>query len=587
LPTRTHEVNAEHGRSSSPRTTMPTASARRRPESKSGLAASVLSALLVGSVVAVSVPLEHRVVAQFQLPVAATADLDLPAELWRVTSAAGGAESASSFRAEIDHPDPGRLTLHITSTDRRGALGFAHRVAREFEAQLARRADELRSAPSPGEQLLIDETDRMRAEIRDAEAKAEAAMSSLPPSDPRVNRQALLSRWQLLRTDWSATRATLERIRAEAEQMRSRPEPASGIVSAEERRAGIESDAVLQQDLRELNVRLSELRLHLLAVWQKSAGRLDQLRQAADVFAQTLGNTDTSKLPANITAAIAKLTDETETFRALLASFIEAWTAEFTALQRAEVDPFSGDVLEVNERVRKILHDFLFASGQRLATARGQIKSIAEDPGAGARHHVLHSTLTRGFQAVQAARHRFEFAAGSLETPENFRLDASLRAARGIRRRTHERIEQIEKKLLADATQRARRQQQQALIDAEQAVEKMRSTAQQTVEELLAVQEAILDAGNLTDAFVAGLLRAELAAQRVQALRQDLAVVESRLRELETDRRAAADAVGVELLSCDVIGYEFHQWRRARVGLVGLVVTFLVVLVSRRMVKTA
>jgi hypothetical protein len=266
----------------------------------------------------------------------------------------------------------------------------------------------------------------------------------------------------------------------------------------------------------------------------------------------------------------------------MLGSFIDAWTAEFTGLQRNEVDAFSAEVLDANERLRKLAHDFLFNSGQRLSTARKQLKSIADDPGATSRHHVLHSNLTRGFQSVQGLRHRFEFAAGALDTPDNFRLDSSLRAARGLRRRTQERIEQIERKLLAEARQRARQEQAEALAEAQQAIERTRAAAERTVEDLFTVQEGLLAGGQLSEEFAAAVLRAELAAQRVLATRQALATIEGRLSEMASQRRAAADSLQVELVSCEVVGYGLDGWRRARLGLIGFVATFIVVLVGQR-----
>lgn len=491
-------------------------------------------------------------------------------------------ETSAIIPIHVERDGPGRLSLRISAANRRAGLDFLRRTAAKFQEHVSRNAAELREAPSAGEEVLSEEAHRLRQQAAQADDAAADAAADLPASNPRVDRASLLARWQVLREDWSSSRATLERSMADAQRLRSQPEPTAGIVLTEERRVAIEQDGPLQQDLRELAVRLSELRLHLLTVWQNSAGRLDQLRQAADEFQQSLEQIDTTKLPANVTASIGGVTAEMKAFREMLGSFIDAWTAEFTGLQRNEVDAFSAEVLDANERLRKLAHDFLFNSGQRLSTARKQLKSIADDPGATSRHHVLHSNLTRGFQSVQGLRHRFEFAAGALDTPDNFRLDSSLRAARGLRRRTQERIEQIERKLLAEARQRARQEQAEALAEAQQAIERTRAAAERTVEDLFTVQEGLLAGGQLSEEFAAAVLRAELAAQRVLATRQALATIEGRLSEMASQRRAAADSLQVELVSCEVVGYGLDGWRRARLGLIGFVATFIVVLVGQR-----
>lgn len=551
-------------------------SAGRRAPRGPGWTLIIVSAALIGLAAAAAVPLEYRAAARFRIPVGKSlTDADWSADLWRAALAAADTGGFRPDRMSIEQPELGRRTFWVASTDRAGALKFARRVSTEFEAVIARRAAELRTTPASHEQLLSQQGEKLREQIAAAERTADQAVGALPRSDPRVNREALLARWNALRTDWSASRETLAQSLAETERLKAQPEPSAGMVSADERRTAMEADVPLQQDIRELTVRLSELRLHLLKVWQSSAGRLEQLTQAADAACQAASAADITKVPANLAAAINAFSQELDSLRGLLASFSESWTAEFTALQRSEIDALAADVLEVNERVRKSLHDFLFASSQKLSAARTQLKAFGGDPAVSARHHVLHSDLTRAFQALQTARHRFEFAAGTIDTPENFRLDASLRAARGLRRRTQERTESIEKRLADEAVQRARRQQQQALAAAAQAVESVRNATAETAEKLFELQEGLLSAGQMTEEFVAGLLRAEVAAQRVQTLRNDLAALQATIAEEQSRRLAAADALKVELLSCDVAGYDLRPRHRFQVGIVVTLVAFV------------
>jgi len=179
----------------------------------------------------------------------------------------------------------------------------------------------------------------------------------------------------------------------------------------------------------------------LLNVWQLSAGRLDLLTTAADELSRTASQSDATPLPPNIQAVVLGLVHDSDAYRQTLTKYTEVWTIEFTSLQRMEVDPASAELLDRYQRVRMLLSDFLFAASQRLSAVRAHLSVLGGQAGDNARHHVLQSNLTRAFQATQTAHHRFEFAAGGIDTPDNFRLDAALRSARGLRRRILEQIQ--------------------------------------------------------------------------------------------------------------------------------------------------
>lgn len=503
------------------------------------------------------------------------------------------AEYASRFGADstqikpgdprwwTDAPADGILRLGVTTTDCRKGVEEAAAAARGFITALQERKDEFRRTPSEAEHVFSELVSQLQKRAAQAQAQVDSATASLPPADPRIDRDALVQRWRGLRTDFAATRTQLAEAAAGVDRLRSDYEPTHGIVRAEDRRRALESDPALQQDLHELEVRLAELKLDLLTVWQQSAGCLQQLATSMDDLSRTASTSDTTRLTPNVSASVLSLAKDTDAYRQTLATFTESWTIEFTGLQRMDVDPASGELLDVYQRVRRLLSDFLFAASQGVAAVRSDLSALGEQTSDNARHHVLQSNLTRAFQVAQSAHHRFEFAAGGIDTPDNFRLDAALRSARGLRRRVLEQIQHIEQRLQTEAIDRAKTQRAKALVEAEHAVEQTRATSEQTIEQLFSVQDGLIHAVGLTEGFLHAVLQAELAANRLQNAQDDLARTDHRLAELVARREAASTDIGVELVSCGVIGTELNLGQRCRLGGIGFVVTLITVLLGQ------
>jgi len=426
-------------------------------------------------------------------------------------------------------------------------------------------------------ELVVQLQDR----VAEAQAQLDSATSSLPPADPRIDRDALVQRWHGLRSDFAATRAQLAQAAAGFDRLRSDSEPTHGIVNADDRRRALESDPGLQQDLRELEVKYSELKLHLLSVWQQSAGRLELLQTATDELSRTASESDTTRLPPNLQVAVQGLVSDTDAFRQTLTAFTDVWTNEFTSLQRMEIDPAGGELLDGYQRVRRLLSDFLFAASQRWSAMRSHLSVLGEQISDNARHHVLLSNLTRVFQSAQTAHHRFEFAAGAIDTPDNFRLDAALRSASGLRRRALEQIQQIEHRLQAEAIDKAKRQRAQSLVDAEKSVEQIRATAEQTIEQLFSVDDGLIQAVGLSEDFLHAVLKAELAANRAQTAQDDMARADLRLKELVAKRESTSADIGIKLVSCGVIGTELNLAQRARLGGIAFGVTLVTLLIGQ------
>lgn len=537
-----------------------------------------LLSLVAGLLVAV-VPLTEKSLALRFEAVAGSTDSETTALLLNTLRAA---QSETGLPGIVDIPAPSCVRAVVTTSDRSRAEKSLTATADRFLAALQVLSQKLRADRSPLETVLLDQSARLRERLVEAQQKLDATSAALPPSDPRVNREALRLRWNALRADWASSSGVAQHAAQEIERLRSAPDLSSGVVADADRRAALEADAALQQDLKELNVRLTEMKLHLLQVWQLSAGRLEQLSKETKAFKTTLAGIDTSKFSANLKAGLEGLRVSLDAYSVTLAAFANTWTIEFTFVKQMEIDPQEPLLIDLQERVRKLLGDFLFKGSKQLGDLRQQLGDAGDKDSASARHHVLESTLTRGFQSVQTAHHRFEFAASMIETPENFRLDAALRSARGLHRRSREQTQFIEKRLELEAATRARADRQRALQEAAETIEQRRVDSLRTVTELFNVQDGLLAAGVETQDFLLAALRVEVVAQTVQAMQRDLAELESRRQELESARLEQANQLTVKRMPIELVGRDYLWGLRMRVGVVAGMLTFLVVLLVRR-----
>jgi hypothetical protein len=295
---------------------------------------------------------------------------------------------------------------------------------------------------------------------------------------------------------------------------------------------------------------LTELKLQLLNVWQQTSPVLERLRSDADDLADACARASHVVNDKAVRQHIEALEQALEAYKARLAIFAEAWTLRFTELKNTEVDPRSESLLDTFHRSRQLADEFLFRAGKELANLRTPIDALRTDPTDDARLHQTVSGVVRGFHALQTAHHRFELLTGSMDSARNFRLDAALRASRGLTRRTQDRIREIETHLLVEATKEAQQRRSVELASAEKTAESMQTAADHVLTELLTLQDSLNQAASEASEHQALLLIARAAAGKVAAHRDDLLRIETRLREKAEERIAAANASAVTLDSC-------------------------------------
>ena len=257
-----------------------------------------------------------------------------------------------------------------------------------------------------------------------------------------------------------------------------------------------------------------------------------------------------------------------ETYLEEIRSFTDRWHQRFSALEKLDVDPLSEAILADLERIRNLLNGFLFDAGKQLASLRDRVRSIGEDPSEDARHHVFLSNLTRAFQTVPSVHHRFEFAARRIEGPNNFRLDAAVTSASGLRHRSQEQVGRIEEVLRAEATERDRKDRLERVASAERLVRDLRSETDRVVDMMLAIQKEFNLTADRGEAFSRAVLKMEVTAGRLKLFQADMQRNHRRIRELAADRVAVAESTGVRFIGTEPVSGPVNL--RERLGFWGL-----------------
>ena len=551
---------------------------------------AILACLLVGVALVLAEPFQHQCGATFKI---AGTNVQHRMEFYRkellehawAELANHPDDRSGSARWQVDLPAPDQLRICLTTADQQRGIDRASVLARGFLSRLNTLTHEIRTTPTESENVLSAYVSELQTRLTDAQVQLEAAIKTLPADDPRGDRDAMLAKWENLRSDFSTARERLDRAAEESNRLLAESEPTHGIVTVEERREAFLADSGLQQDLKELGATLTELKRHMLEVWRRASEPLRQAELASAVYIEDLSRRGAGELPTEIRAIVDTLAKQTAEYREAMSTFAQAWSAEFSALSHREIDPESGDVLDGYQRSRSLLNDFLFNGGQRLSSLRAEVNALARKPTDHVLHHVLQSELTRGFQELQSAHHRFEFAAGSLETPENFRLDSAIRIARGLRRRTTDQMRTLEERLQSHAADRARNERMRAVASIEDVLRATRAASDKTVDELVALQDGLNQTASLSEAFVASVLRAELANSRLQITQEDLERTQGQLLEFAARRAATNTSADLTLVSCGVVQASVNLPERLHFGAVGAGVTFLAVLLGQLLLR--
>ncbi len=557
-----------------------------RPRRASGIRLALVAAVVVGGALTLVGRLDYRCAAMFQMTpvpgerVRAHYRKELLHFAWQQFSQ----EAHPDFVTVpwmVDSPQESQLRLTITAPDRVRGTHQIESLAQGFLSVVARLAQQARSTPTEGERVLESYGSELEHSLDEAQVQLDAALEKLPQDDPLKQRANIRAKWNELRSAFAEAKKRAAESSSDYERLRSEPPPEHGVVSSDMRRSALHADLTLQQDLKELAVAISEVKAYSLTVWRRTQSPVDKLTQSVRTFEEALqsvhaGSTgaETGSRLGPIRAALADYGEQLKTFR-------DEWSAHFADLRLLDVDPYTAGVLDRHQRIRRSLSDFLFSASRSLSQMRTAVSALNETSSDQARDHVLRSTLVRAFQRVQNAHHRFEFSASEVQSADHFRLDAALKSARGLRRRTQGRIAKIEKTLQAEAREQSRKRRIEETQTAKELAERVRAAADETIDSLINLQDELNKRADLSEEFRGAMLKVELAAGRLQLTQGYLNQTKSTLRDLRAKRLAPSNPTKIELVRCGVLGSAVDWGQRARTGGIAAMLTLLTVLLGQ------
>lgn len=553
-------------------------SSRRRP----GWILPILAALAAGSALAFSERIEYRCVAQFQITGKPTTKQEVFYRKELLDFAWHRPTNESQPQATgrlwfVDSTEPGVLQLCLTTTDRLMGLDSMNTLANGYVNYIESLRKKALTTPSDGEKILSEYITALQQRLINVREQMDTLIAKLPENDPSRHRDTLRKKWQSLYKHVIQTRERLAQAIQELHGLRSEPEPIPGVVSPQERNQALEADKALQQDLAELAVNLTELKRHLLKVGQQSSAPLEKLSGALVALHNLVKSTQTSTRSEDIRRQLEMLGEQTKQYQDQLVPFVQAWTNAFAVLRRTEVDAYRDELLSMYHRTRSKLNDFLYKAAKHLSNMRTLVTVIGENQSDNARYYVLQSELVRTFQTLQTAHYRFEFVASRVETPGNFRLDAALKSARGLYRRSQHQIGLIDQRLQAAARKRARDRHVARVDAAGRLVDDIRATADQSIGQIISLQSDLNLSTEETETFQSALIEMKLADERLRALQTHVGEMNRKLQKLEDLNIFSADASLIRLLHCEATRHPKTLLKQLRVGGIGAVLTLATV----------
>lgn len=460
----------------------------------------------------------------------------------------------------------GKLSVALVSSEPDQVRNALNGVLRAFTDKMTRRIRDIRDTPTTSETLLHQYVDSLEADLSRADTQVQQALETLPDADPRPAQGELLSDWHQTRDEFQSTRLSLAQAASTFTKLQNEPEPTHGLVSFDERQAAIRSDKALQSDLNELSVNLAEARLHMLTATSDTPALLDGLSSASTNLKERIDSSLSAEREADVSRILTRLSESARSYHDALGKFAATWRRSLERLRSAETDPQTAVLLDIHREMSQGLSDFFYTASALLTSMRSGVNDVGQLRGDNARRHVLQSTLAREFQLLQTAHHRFEFSAGKITPSTNFKLDAALRSAQGLHRRSQARLHDIDAQLARVAAERASERHAAALHTAEQLVGRIRDATDQTVDRLVELQGRLNISVQDANSFHENLRQLEVAVGRLEVIRGHLNDMQARLVELQ-DRRLAVDAdPGTKLLSFETDDLPVNRMARLQFG---------------------
>ncbi len=450
------------------------------------------------------------------------------------------------------NPPARTITARASASNPAKARALITNLTTAFIEHIRKTVEEARTHPEPVELVLAGIRQERISELERLEAQVRRIESSLPEDDSVEADTRLRGQLSERREVYQHSRGRVEEVEAQLAAVIADPLPERAAVDPEARACAIKADVETRQDLKALHVQLAEARHQLLQVGQVAGPALDKLIAAGGRLGSRCSQVQACSVALELRRAVERLEQSLADYRAVLTGFAQRWSMEFDCLGTLADDPRRAEVIGVQVALCDALSGFLFQTTVPLATMREQVGAVSTASAASAEHHELASALVRGFHTFQTAHHRFEFAAGDMKASNNFRLDAALKSARGLRYRSSRRLAQIEERLACQALQDLRDLRTWRIAALEEQLRQLRHELDTATEAWIVAQEQADEHTPAMHNYLRSKTTAAAHAEQIASIKHEVGQIEIRLNNLAAGRMDVINPDHIAVADCRV-----------------------------------
>lgn len=483
-----------------------------------------------------------------------------------------GAETPAT--SWVEAPAPDLLRLNIFTPDRDAGIAQARSIAEAFIASV----DVAAQPPSERERWLENRLTELRERLDEAEGRVIESIAKTPSFNPENRRSELIDNWRQRRERFELATTHLHQASTALEKLRHTPVPTRAPVPAEVRRAALQANVALQQDLAHLAGELADLKLALLDVWREASPLAHSLATATRNIRDVIDAALTRSAQPAVQATVERVQTEAESYANRLESFNQEWTKRFATLEQLQPDPLSTEVFAVLDKIESVQEDFFFHAEKPLAAIQRQIRTVSDGGPDDARHHVIASDLLRAFAVLRQDHDRLSL---TVAKKRPVRVEASLKTSRALYRRTRQAVQRIDQRLAQEALEQASRDRLAAIDRAQRQLEDAQDEHDRGAHELIQLQDKLNVTSDLTAEFLRAGLRAEFASLELRSVVNRLDKTQRELSALTSSRESDTGQTELRLRRVVAGDTPSNLVERLKLGGLGAIITFVVSLLSQ------
>lgn len=468
---------------------------------------------------------------------------DLLDHSWQMLSA-----STSRWRIDLDE-DARTLRVILAAPDPDQAHVWVTELTTTFMKRIRTAVECARTEPGPGEAIFSEFRHNLRSELATLTGDVRRIESALPREDCQETDVALRRQLVARRDAYQRNRRLVDEATTQLAAITNAPIPTRATVDPEIRSRSIGAEVELQQDFKALHVQLAEARYQLLKVWETASPALENVSAFAERLETLCSCKQVRSADLKLRRVAERIAQSTADYRAFLTEFSNTWMAEFGRLRTLRDDPRRAEVIEIQAAIANAVSRFVFQSSVPLAAIRQEVGTA---PTTSAGQHEFASSLVRTFHTFQTAHHRFEFAAADVKSSNNFRLDAALKSAKGLRYRSRKRLARIEERLSREALEHLRVERTKHIAALENKITEQRKQLDAALDAAWVTQDRANEHASTLRSFLQSKTVAGICEERAKDIKAELQQIEIRLNDLAAKRMNVINPDHIEVTPCRV-----------------------------------